>query len=281
MADGTPAIGNAGGVEAARMVSGTGCTLIWARDGRTVDKRYDAKRSWFLDHMHRGFDRERRANQLLLRHPPPVRFPRLLSVDHRSAVLRFEAVDAEPYGPKYPTDLAAADVDALVDLAFAMRRYRPRGARAVRFDPARRLHRAVRDGVLSPTAAAAFGERMRRTPAALRFCHADITARNVLRSAAGPVLIDWEWAGIYPDGWDPAVLWFSLRHVPEARTRIEARLSPSHTEWFWYSALLIELLHLSMWSTRPDTAFRAAHERERDDLVARVLDGAAGPRRQR
>jgi hypothetical protein len=260
-----------GGVSAPRQVTGTGCTVTWAADGRTVAKRYERRRSWFFDHEHHGYDRERRANLVLLRHRPPVRFPRLLDTDRRTNVLHFEAVDGEPYGPKFPSALAHDEATALVDVAFAMRRYRPRVANAVRFDAARRIRRALLEGTLSEPAAAALRGAIRDHPPALRFCHGDITARNVIRGARGPVLIDWEWAGLYPDGWDPAFLWFSLREVPEARALVESRLAPTQASWFWRSALLIQLVHLSLPGIRPGSPFRAAHERQRDELLDRVL----------
>lgn len=49
----------------------------------------------------------------------------------------------------------------------------------------------------------------------MAFCHGDITARNVLRAASGaPVLIDWEWAGLYPRGWDLRVPLVQCRGHP-------------------------------------------------------------------
>lgn len=54
------------------------------------------------------------------------------------------------------------------------------------------------------------------------FAHGDITARNVLRDYdSNLALVNWEWAGIYPVGYDLAFLWFSLAQVPEGRAEVE------------------------------------------------------------
>ena len=69
-----------------REVRGSGCTVVWSPDGRVVEKRYDRRWSWFLDHRHDMFERERRVGMLLQRTPPPVRFARLVSADRADDV---------------------------------------------------------------------------------------------------------------------------------------------------------------------------------------------------
>ena len=56
----------------------------------------------------------------------------------------------------------------------------------------------------------------------LRFAHGDVTARNVLQAPDGMVLIDWGWAGLYPEAYDEAFLWFSLVDVPGGGAHVEA-----------------------------------------------------------
>jgi hypothetical protein len=75
------------------------------------------------------------------------------------------------------------------------------------------------------------------------FAHGDITPRNVLDGPDGLVLIDWEWAGLYPDGYELAFLWFVLVDRPGGREAVESQIRPE-PRTFWLSALLIELLHL-------------------------------------
>ena len=258
-----------------KVVRGSGCTIVWSDDGRTVEKRYD-RRSWdFYGMRHAPFAKEWRVGSLLRRQPPPVPVARLLAADRRRVVLRFEAIEGTVLGPKFPLagDLAGDDVADLVGLALAMRRYRPHAPFLPRFDLGRRVRRAVTAGDLSPVAAAELTRRAIDDPPVIVFGHGDITARNVMRSSSSGevVLIDWEWAGRYPRGWDLAFLWFSLVDLPGGRAAVEAAVPPRDLEWFWRSALLVQLLHLTLSGLAPGTPFRPAHERTRDELVERVL----------
>ena len=257
-----------------RTVRGSGCTLVWSDDGRTVEKRYD-RRSWdFYGMRHAPFASEWRVGSLLRRQPPPVPIAHLVGADRRRLSLRFEAVDGTVLGPKFPLagDLADGDVADLVRLARAMSGYRPHAPFLARFDLGRRLQRAVRTGELTVAAAAALTRQALDDPPVIVVGHGDITARNVLRATTGEaVLIDWEWAGRYPRGWDLAFLWFSLVDLPGGRAEVEASVPERDLAWFWRSALLVQLLHLSMWGLRGASPFRPAHERTRDELVERVL----------
>jgi hypothetical protein len=260
-----------------RTVRGSGCTLTWSDDGATVEKRYD--RLWwdFYGQRHQPWLVQSRVGSSFRRSPAPVPVAELLSVDRRRRSLVFRAVDGDALGPKFPYGLAEGDLADLVGLAVACGRYRPRGSVGPRrrFDLERRLRRAVMTGVVAPSVADAVRRQAVDDPPVFVFGHGDITARNVLRSAstAAAVLIDWEWAGWYPRGWDLAFLWFSLIDLPGGRAAVEASVPARDAAWFWRSALLVELLHLSMWGLRPGTAFRPAHERTRDELVERVLGG--------
>jgi hypothetical protein len=78
------------------------------------------------------------------------------------------------------------------------------------------------------------------------------TARNVLRDAcARSVLIDWEWAGLYPAGYELAFLWSSLVNIPAGRAKVEVAVPAHYERGFLLSAVLVHLLHLQMWLTRP------------------------------
>jgi len=62
------------------------------------------------------------------------------------------------------------------------------------------------------------------------FAHGDITARNVLCDRDGrSVLIAWEWAGLYPAGYEFALLWSSLVNIPAGRAKEVAAVS-AHQE---------------------------------------------------
>ena len=82
----------------------------------------------------------------------------------------------------------------------------------------------------------------------MEFSHGDITAGNVLRDGEGNLaVIDWEWAGLYPVGYDLAFLWFSLAGVPGGREKVKA-VVPAHSQaGFLLSAVLVDLLHLQLW----------------------------------
>jgi hypothetical protein len=237
-----------------------------------VEKRYDRLAWRHLGMRHDPWTIERRVGTMLRRQPPPVPVPRLVGADRRRRVLRFEAVDGDDLGPKFPLQLARGDVADLVALALALPRYRPHAPFLGRFDLSRRIAQAVSAEHLAPAAGSAFLRQAREDPPEVVFGHGDITARNVMRSAAGEaVLIDWEWAGRYPRGWDLAFLWFTLVDVEGARAAVEAAIPHADVAWFWRSALLVQLLHLSLNGLAPGTPFRAKHERMRDELLDRVL----------
>lgn len=258
--------------ETVRAVPGSGCTVVWSADGRSVEKRYE--RLWWTvgPHRHRKFEREWRVGMLLRRHPPPVLHARLMAADHRRRTLRYEAIDGDPLGPKFPLAAAAGDVADLAALARAFGAYRPPAPFLRRFDLARRLATGVAHGALSAADAEVLRRQAAGDPPVLVFGHGDITARNVLRDrrSGAAVLIDWEWAGRYPRPWDLAFLWFTLVDLPGGRAEVEAVVPAVDEAWFWRSALLVQVLHLTLWGLRPGMPFRAKHERLRDELVERV-----------
>jgi len=168
--------------------------------------------------------------------------------------------------------LAGDDLEALVQLALAMSSYKPNAGFAARFDLNRRVHRAVEEGLLSMPDGSLMLEQAQADRPSIVFGHGDITARNVLRSGSGPpVLIDWEWAGLYPRGWDLAFVWFSVLDTPGARDHVETAVPSRDEAWFWRSALLIQLLHLSLPGLAPISQFRANHEQTRNELIERVI----------
>ncbi len=96
--------------------------------------------------------------------------------------------------------------------------YRPRRRwfRRVRHD--RRLRRHVDEGLITVSDAQAVAALAACNPLRYRFTHGDVTARNVVRDSTGRlVLIDWEWAGLYPTGYELAFLWLSLVDVAGGR----------------------------------------------------------------
>ena len=188
-----------------RRLETTYSTLVWTPDGSRVTKsrpsRGDARRR---------FINELRVNRLLTSAKPPVPTPALVAYDVHEQSLTFEAFPGSPLGPKYPQDLAVTEVDAILALARDLEPYNPRRRWLRRFNAVRRLAMARNAGLLDDNETAALVELARRRHRKLRFAHGDVTARNVLSHDREIALIDWEWAGLYPDGYDAAFLWFSL-----------------------------------------------------------------------
>jgi Phosphotransferase enzyme family len=232
--------------------------LTWSADGTTVTKTllpHLVIPHWasLLGTPRRAAVNELRVNRLLDQHRPPVPVPMLLGSSRRGPSMTFEAVDGAPLGPKFPLSLSGPEVDGLVAVALALQGYRPRRKWFRRLRIERRLRLHHRSGLIGGTDAAALTLLAADTGARWRFAHGDVTARNVIRNSQGHlVLIDWEWAGMYPAGYELAFLWLSLLDVPGARGTVAAAV-PRHEEaGFLLSATLAQLLHLQMWLLRPN-----------------------------
>src|ERR1700678_939052 len=190
--------------------------LTWSADGTTVTKTlvpHLVIPHWasLLSTPRRAALNELRVNRLLGELPPPVPVPALVRSSRRGPSMTFEAVDGAPLGPKFPTSLSDLEVDGLISLALSLDGYRPRRRWFRRLQIDRRLRLHHRSGLLGEADAAALSEVAGRSRLKWHFAHGDITARNVLRDNKGrSVLIDWEWAGLYPAGYELAFLWFSL-----------------------------------------------------------------------
>jgi Tfp pilus assembly protein PilN len=237
-------------------------TINWSSDGALVTKtRLPAPNA------RRRFRNELRVNLLLNSQRPPVATPALVEHDTRRLSLTFVAVPGEPIGPKYPRELPADQLGATVALAKRLRSYNPRRRWLRRFDSARRLELARRAGLLTDEQTSGLLAVARRVHTRLRFAHGDVTARNVMHDHGEFVLIDWEWAGLYPDGYELAFLWFTLVDLEQERARVEALVDTDKTA-FLLSALLIQLWHLQWFLA---VEFREKHLGTRDDLIARLI----------
>jgi len=244
-----------------RRLETTYSTLLWSPDGSRVTKSRPRR-----DDARRRFVNELRVNRLLTSAKPPVPTPALLAYDRHEQSLTFAAFPGSPLGPKYPHDLAVTEIDAILALARELEPYNPRRRWLRRFNPERRLAMAGEAGLLDDNRASALVELTRQRHRKLRFAHGDVTARNVLARENEPTLIDWEWAGLYPPGYDAAFLWFSLGEVEGGRAHVE-RSSQADETSFLLCALLIELWHLQ-WYIPPD--FQKPHLATRDELLDRL-----------
>jgi hypothetical protein len=77
-----------------------------------------------------------------------------------------------------------------------------------------------------------------------QFCHGDALLSNMLLSPAGTVLVDWENAGWYLQGYDLATLWSTLGSDPLARRRIS--LLAQGRGWSARDALLVNLMLITV-----------------------------------
>jgi hypothetical protein len=244
-----------------RRLETTYSTLVWSPDGSRVTKSRTSGGD-----ARRRFTNELRVNRLLTSAKPPVHTPALLAYDVHEQSLTFEAFPGRPLGPKYPPDLTATEIDAILALARDLEPYNPRRRWLRRFNGVRRLAMARNAGLLDDNEMAALVDLARQRHRKLRFAHGDVTARNVLSHDRELALIDWEWAGLYPQGYDAAFLWFSLGEVEGARAHIEGSSNVDEKS-FLLCALLIELWHLQ-WYIPPD--FLKPHLATRDELLGRL-----------
>ena len=236
-------------------------TLDWSPDGTLITKT----RSPAFDARHR-FRNELRINRFLNAYPPPVHRPALVARDVQHRRLTFAALPGQPLGPKYPLELAVEHIDAIVDLAHRLRTFKPERRWFRRLNTVRRLALAQRAGLLTDAQTVQLIAIAERVHTRLRFGHGDLTARNVLGCSDGVALIDWEWAGLYPDGYELAFFWFSLIDVEHGRTRVEEQLDTDERA-FLLSALVIQLWHLH-WYVPAE--FRDKHVSTRDGIITRL-----------
>ena len=71
------------------------------------------------------------------------------------------------------------------------------------------LERGAALGLLDVADASRAQRALRGHPETV-FSHGDALLRNVLRTPSGLVAVDWECAGLHPEGWDLALLWPAL-----------------------------------------------------------------------
>ena len=244
-----------------RRLDTTYSTLVWSADGSRVTKSRPPG-----DDTRSRFRNELRVNRLVTEWKPPVATPALVDYDVQTRSLTFEALSGEPLGPKYPSTLSTTDIDAIVALGCALEPYNPKRRWLRRIESTRRLTLARNLGLLGQRDADPLIALARERHCRLRFAHGDLTARNVLRYGAEVALIDWEWAGLYPPGYDVAFLWFSVGNVEGARAHIERACTVDSTSLL-LCALLIELWHLQ-WYVPTD--FRERHLATRDELIDRL-----------
>lgn len=249
----------------ASLLAGGRARLSWSADGAIFTKSASPRvvvPQWagLLGTPLRAAQNEMRVNRLLTTEPPPVRVPKLVSYSRRGPCMAFEAIKGPPLGPKFPSYLADDELDGILGIVKALDGYHPRRRWFRRLYVQRRLALHHRSGLVTGAQADILAELAGLRQVRWGFAHGDVTARNVLKAPTGErVLIDWEWAGLYPLGYDLAFLWFSLGQVPTGRDRARSAVPPHHEPAFLLSAALIVLLHLQLWLRTPNP-FVAEHQ---------------------
>lgn len=164
------------------------------------------------------------VNTMFLETEPPVPAPKMLSYDLARFEISFELIDgSQVVDARMPGASVSPElVESLLSMQQAIQAYEPPpDHRLMRTTFVDRFERERRRGRLPG------GERelglASSTPTPLCFQHGDFLPMNVLRlrTTGEPALLDWEYAGLYPPGWDAALLSIALHDVPEHVTRIE------------------------------------------------------------
>ncbi len=189
------------------------------------------------------FAREVRAYTAFAATPPPVAVPAMHVADTARGLLVIDRVDGSPAAEdRYPsTALPAGAIEDVLGSITALRAWQPPGElREHVFDYPSRFQRYRAGGYLDADAAAALRALLERTDGRWEFAHGDLLPSNVRRptgSAAGggPVLLDWEFTGLYLPGFDLALQWVLLGRTPDLRDNIEhlVDIDPAVEAGFW------------------------------------------------
>ncbi|WP_406280236.1 aminoglycoside phosphotransferase family protein [Embleya sp. NBC_00896] len=175
-------------------------------------------------HWLQRFRHEVNAYRTFTRQRPPVRVPRLIAADPERRILVMEHVAGRPAAnERHPsTAMARADVRAILHTFATLNRWKPPpGSFPLAFDYPARVDRYHKLGLLTDRDAGDLAQLLRglsRVPA--QFCHGDAVLSNVLLTAQGAALVDWESSGYHLPGYDLAVLWTLLARDPMTRRQI-------------------------------------------------------------
>lgn len=175
-------------------------------------------------HWLQRFRHEVNAYRTFTRQRPPVRVPRLIAADPERRILVMEHVAGRPAAnERHPgTAMARADVRAVLHAFTTLNRWKPPpGSFPLAFDYPARVDRYHKLGLLTDRDAGDLAQLLRglsRVPA--QFCHGDAVLSNVLLTAQGAALVDWESSGYHLPGYDLAVLWTLLARDPMTRRQI-------------------------------------------------------------
>lgn len=265
--------------------------LLWRPDaegGVVVEKRLLATEALWV----KMFENERSVGELFTYHHPPFEAPRLISSSQEPPVLVFEAVEGRPLAvERYPDRLPPGGATQLVDLAGLISSYSVEQAllrrlysERPRADVARRLRRYEDQGILPPGTCRKTAEAARSAARAWRFAHGDFLLTNIIESNRALIVVDWEFAGLHPRGFDVSLLWASLVRSPRDRRAIAAALEAQHQlegdeGWSIVISVLVLLAReiRILRDDRPDQGPLLAAQRATLSALLGALDEGATP----
>ncbi len=186
----------------------------------------------------------------------PVRVPRMLAADAERGFIILERIEGKPLAhrrhvvpedrPTWQTLIAIArairTITCRVTVAPTREDTRAMRARLLE-DPtaptewvASGLVECAKRGLLAQSVAARLAKNVKGEV----FQHGDLLLRNVVRSATGLVVVDWECAGPHAEGWDAALL--SVFAPTWARAELSAGLDAASFHACFVFALLREIV---------------------------------------
>ncbi|GHH72879.1 phosphotransferase [Streptomyces sulfonofaciens] len=197
------------------------------------------------------FQHEIAVYRSFVRNRPPVRVPRLVAADPAGGVLVIERMPGRAAAlQRHPVQAPPrADVRAALAAVCRLGQWQPpQGTFGRPLDYGTQMSRYYELGLLTDRDMGDLQKLLHGiTQSAgrrgvLQFCHGDALLSNMLLSPAGPVLVDWEHAGLYLPGYDLATLWTVLGDAPLARRQISqlAQLAgPASRDAFLVNLMLV------------------------------------------
>lgn len=233
------------GQEAVALLARSDRTVVVACPGNRVAKVWLVRGREELVRFHREIS----INRMLSGAVSELVVPPMYGWNYLRRSLMFGRLEGAVVAAKYPTGMSPEDGLLLLRAEELVRATQIRSVLPA-LPVASRLRHYRWNRVLPERYAATVDQAWRASDQRMAFAHGDFTPRNVVRlDRGGCAVIDWEYGGAYPVGYDLAFLWYCLGNCPDGRAVVEAHpLAQQLT--FWVSAVLIHARHLLMWAGR-------------------------------
>ncbi len=178
---------------------------------------------------------------MLESNPPSVGFPRFVHVNDDE--LRMSALEGTSVGAKFPSVIATNRIDQLAAVASGLTSYVPPRVRLRTYNPVARW--AWRIGETALGTRTVIKDLLTQWQPKMSFAHGDFIPRNMLNCAGRIALVDWEFAGWYPIGFDLATLWLVTGEASGAREHIETHVG-HESRSFWFGAYIASVAYLGL-----------------------------------